>query len=233
VGEYEQKEGFIEDTYTGDTLDDREQWFGRGKLRLTPTESLDMSLIVSRLSRDDGGMRMSLTPYGAAVFRLAATEDRKMSSNVDLYNESDSDLQALKAVYEINESYTLTSITARRATTGTYSNDWDFSSIEWSETTSDSESCTLSQELRLNASIGKLKWIVGLYADDDNIERTIKNTVSGKLTKDREVNGNSYAVFGQASYFLTEWINLIGGLRYEQQDREYEDFLSGAGDDGS
>lgn len=233
VGEYEQKDGFIEDTYTGNTLDDREQWFGRGKLRWAPMESLDVSLIVSRLSRDDNGMRISLTPYGAVVFGLAAPEDRKMSSNVDLYNKTDSDLQALKAVYEINESYTLTSITARTASTGTSSNDWDFSRIEWFESTSHSESYTLSQELRLNASIGKLKWIVGLYADDDNIERTIKKPVSGKLTMNREVNGNSHAVFGQASYFLTEQINLIGGLRYENQDREYKDFLSGAGDDGS
>ncbi|WP_320044321.1 TonB-dependent receptor [uncultured Desulfobacter sp.] len=233
VGEYEQKDGFIEGTYTGDTLDDREQWFGRGKLRWTPMESLDISLIVSRLSRDDDGTRMSLTPYGAVVSGLAAPEDRKMSSNVDLYSKSDHDFQALKAVYEINESYTLTSITARRAFSSTDSNDWDFSRIEWFETISDSEGYTISQELRLNAGIGKLKWIVGLYADDDHSERTITNTVSGTLRMDREVNGNSHAVFGQASYFLTEQINLIGGLRYEKQEREYEDILSGAGDDGS
>ena len=233
VGEYEQKDGFIEDTFTGDTLDDRQKWFGRGKLRWTPMDSLDISLIVSRLSRDDGATRMSLTPYGAVVSGLAAPEDRKMSSNVDLYSETDDDFQALKAVYEINESYTLTSITGRRASTSNYSNDWDFSTLAMSEKISKIEKYTLSQELRLNAGIGKLKWIVGLYADDDHLERTITKTLSGKLTMDREMDGNSAAVFGQASYFLTEQINLIGGLSYESQDREYTDVIKGGGDEGS
>nr|WP_320191220.1 TonB-dependent receptor [uncultured Desulfobacter sp.] len=233
VGEYEQKDGFIEDTFTGDTLDDRQKWFGRGKLRWTPVESLDVSLIVSRLSNDDGGIRMGLTPSGAAMFGVAEPEDRKMSSNVDLYNESDSDFQALKIVYDINENYTLTSISARRASTSSSSNDWDFSTLAMSESLSEREIYTLSQELRLNAGIGKLKWIVGLYADDDHLERTITKTLSGKVTQDREVDGNSAAVFGQVSYFLTEQINLIGGLSYESRDREYEDFLSGTGGDGS
>jgi len=233
VGEYDQKDGFIEDTVTGDILDDMEQWFGRGKLRWTPLENLDMSLIVSRLSHDDGAVRMNLTREGAAAFGLPAPEDRKTSSNVDLYRDMEGDLQALKAVYDINETFTLTSITARKTFTTKASNDWDFTSVEMMETESDSKLCAISQELRLNASTGNLQWIVGLYADDDNIERTITNTLGGTIKAHREVNGNSYAVFGQASYFLTEQINLIGGMRYEQQELEYEDFLSDAGDDDS
>lgn len=233
AGEYEQKDGYIEDIATGDTLDDREHWFGRGKLRWTPLDNLDISLIVSRLSRDDGGARMNLTQEGAASLGLAVPQDRKYGKNVDLYRDTDSDMQALKAVYDINETYTLTSITARKKFTTKTSDDWAFSSAEMMETSSEDENCTISQELRLNASAGKLKWIAGLYFDDDHIESRLKKTLSGTVTRDRETNGNSYAVFGQASYFLTQRINLVGGLRFEEQDMEYENYLMDTSGDDS
>lgn len=233
AGEYEQKDGYIEDIATGDTLDDREHWFGRGKLRWTPLDNLDISLIVSRLSRDDGGVRMNLTQEGAASLGLAAPQDRKYGKNVDLYRDTDSDMQALKAVYDINETYTLTSITARKKFTTKTSDDWAFSSAEMMETASEDENCTISQELRLNASAGKLKWIAGLYFDDDHIESRLKKTLSGTVTRNRETNGNSYAVFGQASYFLTQRVNLVGGLRFEEQDMEYENYLMDTSGDDS
>ena len=233
AGEYEQKDGYIEDIATGDTLDDREHGFGRGKLRWTPLDNLDISLIVSRLSRDDGGARMNLTPEGAASLGLAAPQDRKYGKNVDLYRDTESDMQALKAVYDINETYTLTSITARKKFTSKTSDDWGFSSAEMMESASEDENCTISQELRLNASAGKLKWIAGLYFDDDHIESRLKKTLSGTITRDRETNGNSYAVFGQASYFLTQRINLVGGLRFEEQDMEYENYLMDTSGDDS
>lgn len=233
AGEYEQKDGYIEDIATGDTLDDREHWFGRGKLRWTPLDNLDISLIVSRLSRDDGGARMNLSPEGAASLGLPAPQDRKYGKNVDLYRDTDSDMQVLKAVYDVNDTYTLTSITARKKLTSKTSDDWGFSSAEMMETSSENENCTISQELRLNAGTGKLKWIAGLYFDDDHIESRLKKTLSGTVTRDRETSGNSYAVFGQASYFLTQRINLVGGLRFEKQDMEYENYLMDTGGDDS
>ena len=233
AGEYEQKDGYIEDIATSDTLDDREHWFGRGKLRWTPLDNLDISLIVSKFSRDDGGARMNLSPEGAASLGLAAPQDRKYGKNVDLYRDTDSDMQALKVVYDINETYTLTSITARKKFTSKTSDDWGFSSAEMMETASEDENCTISQELRLNAGIGKLKWIAGLYFDDDHIESRLKKTLSGTVTRDRETNGNSYAVFGQAGYFLTQRINLVGGLRFEEQDMKYKNYLMDTSGDDS
>ncbi|MBM9616731.1 TonB-dependent receptor [Desulfobulbus rhabdoformis] len=225
AGEYGQKDGYVKDSTTGGTLDDREHWFGRGKLRWTPLENLDISLIVSRLSHEDGGVRMNLTPEGAASLDLAAPEDRKMGTNVALYRDTDSDLQALKAVYDINDSYSLTSITARKTFTQKTSNDWDFTTTEMMEKFSDSENHMISQELRLNGNTGKLKWIAGLYYDDNSIERTIQSALTAAVQTDREINGDSYAVFGQASYFLSPQINLVGGLRFEEQNMEYEDHV--------
>lgn len=49
AGQYYQKDGFIENTITGDTVDDKKYWFGRAHLRWTPVDDLDVSLIASHL----------------------------------------------------------------------------------------------------------------------------------------------------------------------------------------
>ncbi len=47
AGEYYQKDGFVENIMTGDTVDDKEHWSGKGHLRWTPNDTLDISLIAS------------------------------------------------------------------------------------------------------------------------------------------------------------------------------------------
>jgi iron complex outermembrane receptor protein len=81
AGQYYKKDGFVENTVTGDAEDDRERWFGRAHLRCTPADDLEMSLIVSRFNHNDGGSSMNLGEKGAAMFWLPVPPDRKVSSN--------------------------------------------------------------------------------------------------------------------------------------------------------
>ena len=83
AGQYYQKDGFIENTTTGDTVDDREHWFGRAHLRWTPVDDLDISFIASRFEYDDGAGRMNMGENGAAMFGLPAPQDRKVTSNYE------------------------------------------------------------------------------------------------------------------------------------------------------
>ena len=158
AGQYYKKDGFVENTVTGDTEDDRERWFGRAHLRCTPSDDLDISLIVSRLNHDDGGASMNLGENGAAMFGLPVPSDRKVSSNIKQYKESDSDAQSLKITYNINDVLRLTSVTARKVTTLDSVADFDFSSATLMHGShKDSEDSKLSQELRLDSSLEKLK----------------------------------------------------------------------------
>ena len=60
AGKYRQRDGYIENTTTGDTVDDRERWTGRGHVRWTPSDRLDVSMIVSRIENSDGTVNMTL-----------------------------------------------------------------------------------------------------------------------------------------------------------------------------
>jgi iron complex outermembrane receptor protein len=229
AGQYYQKDGFIENTTTGDTVDDREHWFGRAHLRWTPVDDLDISLIASRFEYDDGAGRMNMGENGAAMFGLPAPQDRKVTSNHEGYNKTNSDSQSLKITYDISDSLTLTSVTARRLHNDYMAGDFDFSSATLMHSHKDNKYSKISQELRLNSSAEQFTWLVGLYYDKDH------NDIDYEIVSDfppmagvtsRDIDGDSYAAFAHLTYPLAGQLSLIGGLRYEKEEQEFEDNLS-------
>jgi iron complex outermembrane receptor protein len=235
AGQHFHEDGFIENTVTGDTVDDREHWFGKAGLRWTPTEQLDISLITSRLEYDDGDLRMNLGEAGAAMFAMygliITPEDRKVASDIEGYNKSTADTQSLKIKYDFGNSLTMTSVTGRRVYNDRALGDYDSSSMTLMHSDKDNKSSKIFQELRLDSSSEKLKWLVGLYYDNDHNETNIvtdSDYPTMASTVERNFKGDAYAAFGQVNYCLTPKANLIGGLRYEVQDQEYEDKIFNA-----
>ncbi|MFV9644699.1 MAG: TonB-dependent receptor [Desulfobacterales bacterium] len=229
AGQYYQKDGFIENTTTGDTVDDREHWFGRVHFRWTPLDDLDISLIASRLEYDDGAPNENMGEKATAMFGLPAPQDRKVSSNVEGYNKSTTDAQSLKIAYDFTDSLTLTSVTARRVSYDYNFTDWDFSSATLMHSDKDSKYSKISQELRLDSSTEQLKWLVGLYYDKDH------NDIDYEMISDippmagvtsRDVDENSYAAFAHLTYPLTKQLSMIVGLRYEKEEQDFEDNIS-------
>jgi len=229
AGQYYQKDGFIENTITGDTVDDKKYWFGRAHLRWTPVDDLDVSLIASHLKHDSGEPHMNMGESGAAMFGLPAPQDRKVTSNLEGWNESNIDSQALKITYDISDSLTLTSVTARRIFEDYADADFDFSSATLMHCYKDIEYSKISQELRLDSSAERLKWLVGLYYDKDHRDayyKVVSDIPPMAGFTSRDIDGDAYAAFAHLSYNLTQRLSLIGGLRYEQQKQEFEDNIS-------
>ena len=230
AGRYYQKDGFIENTTTGDTVDDREHWFGRAHLRWTPVDALDISLIASRLEYDDDGPKFNMGENGAAMFWLPVPEDRKVTSNIEGENKSIADSQSLKIAYNITDSFTLTSITANWVYEDINSlTDWDFSPATLMHSDKNNEYSKISQELRLNYSAERLKWLVGLYYDKDNFDIDYETTsdippMAGVTSRD--IDGDTYAVFANLTYPLTKQLSMIVGLRYEKEEQDFEDNIS-------
>ena len=225
AAQYYQKDGFIENTTTGDTVDDREHWFGRAHLRWTPVDDLDISLIASRLEYNDDAPKMNLAEKGAAEFFLPAPRDRKVTSN-EAWNKSSCDSQALKIAYDISDSLTLTSVTTRRIFDDYALADFDFSSATLMHSYKDGKYSKISQELRLDSSSGQLKWLVGLYYDKDHkdFDYEIKSVIPPMAqVNNQDIDGDAYAAFAHLTYSLTEQLSLIGGLRYEKEEQEFED----------
>jgi iron complex outermembrane receptor protein len=212
AGKYYQKDGFIENTMTGDDVDDRERWFGRAHLRWTPVDDLDISLIASRLEYDDGDANMNMGENGAAMFGLPAPEDRKVTSNMEGENNSSNDSQSLKIAYDISESLTLTSITTNWVYEDEGFADFDFSPATLMHSDKDSEYSK-----------------VGLYYDRDvfDVDYEVTSVIPQMAgVTSRDVDGHTYAVFANLTYPLTKRLSLITGLRYEKEEQDFEDNIS-------
>lgn len=84
---------------------------------------------------------------------------------------------------------------------------------------------TFTQELRLNATLGRFKLTSGLYwlhsdarytSATDNQDTPVSTTNSiGPLT----ARSRSWAVFGQGTYALTPKLRITGGLRFSDTDK--------------
>ncbi|WP_321413817.1 TonB-dependent receptor plug domain-containing protein [uncultured Desulfobacter sp.] len=113
--QYYDKDGFIKNGYTGDEADDLSHWYGKGQLRWTPIDDLDISFIFSQLEYDNDGNTMGLSEDGAAALGVAASGDRKVYSDFDTKEESKTSAQALKVSYDFNDTLNLTSITTHHS----------------------------------------------------------------------------------------------------------------------
>lgn len=82
----------------------------------------------------------------------------------------------------------------------------------------DLDTNTFSNEFRLGHDSAKLKWVVGLYAFDEDTytNYNVLRPATGDYTSyfNPTVDSNSKAAFGQLTYSVTPALRLTGGLRY-------------------
>ncbi len=227
AGSYKHKDGYLHNTYSDDSEFERENYFGRLKLRWMPTERLDMSLILSSIRYElDGDINWYLSDIGAGYFGSATPSRGQVESEFEGWQETKSQTQSLKLSYALTDTIDFTSITSIKETTLENAFDYDLTSAHimngyWDPFSSEK----ISQEIRLDSTSNRLNWVAGVYYDTDDTEiRYSQNSMYPSMfyNLNADQTGDAYAIFGQVGYFLTEKFKLIGGLRYDHQDSEME-----------
>jgi iron complex outermembrane receptor protein len=149
-------------------------------------------------------------------------------------NEDDFDTWGLSGVltYNINNHFTLKSISAYRYTNDIVGRDGDFSPFPVLETIVRDWNGQFSQEFQLNGTLDRLTWTNGLYFIDENL----KNTYSAKLWDGlvytpvdvdfdahsiSTLRQQSLAVYGQGTYDLTDSLHLTVGARASQESKHF------------
>ena len=136
---------------------------------------------------------------------------------------------SVNLTWDMGNGLSLTSITAYENFERHYDEDTDASPFQTVHNTYTSEIDQYTQELRLTGNMDRLQWLGGVYYYDQQVDGGFQIDASGigyiigdaNYTQDTE----SWSVFGQAEYNLTESWVLIGGLRYTDEQREL-DYLS-------
>jgi len=137
------------------------------------------------------------------------------------------------------DAFDLTSITAWETLDKFMQDDGDGTAAVWFDEQYSADARQFTQELRLNGATDTSNWVAGFYFYDDS-----RDLVTGAPTtadeapfgvfhrEDVALETLSWAVFGQFEYDLTDEFTLITGLRYTDEDRDF-DYLSGSASFGT
>lgn len=269
------RDGYGENTYTGNDADDLKRQSARGQLLFTPTTNLEI-LLTAGVSQTDGTPRVKHIGYSAGRNQAFISKDpRKDLNSVDGYEDSNNSSASVQVNWNIDNAR-FTSITAYRkndydifenAATGLVDDsqqflncNWDWSSDEFipcdgNTVTSDEElaalqvddqwlslkaeeSTQLSQEFRLAFDVNdKFSWLAGAFFMKEDIKRnesvdywfhTAWGTSVGNAANDTSLGNTtanvttSYALFGNATYELTDKLSITAGLRWSRDKKDFE-----------
>ncbi len=231
---YQHRDDWINNTLTtqGDDIGGYNEFAGRLQVALEPMENLDVLLNMHARNLDGT----------SAIFRanVITTGTNGLNANYDRdtvrFNQGGGNRQAYTGWgASANVSYDfgdmqLTSITAYEGTEGSGRGDIDGGVagvgpgfIPFDADTQDSidDLDQLTQEVRLASDTGgPLSWQVGAYYFDSEFTVTTVGP-SGFPPPATLTHGNqAWAVFGQASYDVTEQFSVTGGLRYTEDEKD-------------
>jgi outer membrane receptor protein involved in Fe transport len=164
VAGYNSRDGFFRDAGTGDRTNERDRWFTRGQLLFDNGGSFRARLIADYDSIDenccavvnvqDGIATPAIRALGGQVNTPAAMFDNVVYNNFNSTNDIENYGFSAQLDYDINDAFTVTSITAYRVTDAVTLQDSDFSSADLIYPNfQDLNIGTFTQELRLTGEI--------------------------------------------------------------------------------
>ena len=236
---YQNREDWIDNAFTGqgDALGGYEDFAWRGQLLYTPNDQ------VTVLGNLHGRILDGTAP--AFYANIVGPGDSNLNDFFDrdrvFFDEGDNNPQeydqlggSLRIDYAFGD-YTLTSITALESTDGSSLGDIDGGSgavflpggsfpglIPFNSATEDGidDLEQFTQEIRLAYAKDRLDWQAGVFFFDSELEITTDPFFVPPTTVKHE--NESWAIFGQLSYDLTEKLNLTAGLRYTDDEKDLE-----------
>ena len=226
---------------TAEKLGDKDKTAIRGRLTWDASEAVTVDLSATyQIDKSDGlGFRLR-APYkvfdGSITYdtdtawritgwelspEMAAVSGRALGSKPGRDNEG-LDLNA--RIHADLGWAQLNSITAYQSFERSEYNDWDGTRFNESDVYFYNDIDAFSQELRLSSNAGeRLNWMVGAYYADENIDGGFYTQFRGAdrtlINTPYEQTVEAFGLFTHNSYQLTERLNLIAGLRYENETR--------------
>ncbi|MEM9386461.1 MAG: TonB-dependent receptor [Pseudomonadota bacterium] len=140
-------------------------------------------------------------------------------------NESDVWGLSLTMDYALTDVWSFKSITAYRELDALFGQDPDHSPFVLDAHTNDYTHQQFSQELQLTADAGRWRAVLGAYLfNEDGEDRVVVPLLHGLAALDQTniIDNSAWALFAQATYDITEQTSVTGGLRYTDEQKNYD-----------
>ena len=230
-GYYRDRDGLI-DNVRGENIDFSDEGSVRVRIRYDG-DNLDANLRGSYTEGDGACCQQDRLPRDANRQILPGVNIDDVDNpgpSSDILGTSDTSFRdiSLKLDYDF-ESFTLTSITGYAEVRQSVFGDADFAPVPFVKQDLAFNTDVFNQEVRLTSdSDTRWQWIVGgFYQDRQERQPVFVGAATPGapvpaviLDLDNEINSESWAVFGQMSYAVTEKLEGLVALRYDEDDQD-------------
>ncbi|MGI9012766.1 MAG: TonB-dependent receptor [Phycisphaerales bacterium] len=234
-GQFSSRDGYTTNDFTGNDVDDRESFFGRGQLIWTPTEENEFRLSLYGERARDGGF---------TLFDLDSIRDRPYHIAHDFEGVTERDVVAPAFTWNHHgESIDFTSISAYVDWDILETADFDFMAFDAVRRRTEEDQQYFSQEFRLSSSRDtaglelsediNIHWLIGTQFFISDSNRSAANEFRpagggiffpleqvGVDTSTGEFDDFGFALFGQATATFLEQFDLTIGLRWDHEEKE-------------
>ncbi|MFA5630565.1 MAG: TonB-dependent receptor [Porticoccaceae bacterium] len=226
----DQGEGWGKNLVTGKEVNMRDEWVVRSKLRWDATDRTVATFSADFQKNDnDLGAVRNIHPdtigFGGTPFRGSIYDSQ---ANIDPYIEQENWGASLIVSHDLGYAE-LKSTTAYRSADGLTFWDMDTTPIPLIHGALNEETRTFQQEFILTGSAERLDWTTGVFyyeatAEMDDLELFSDLVPAQRIKRFSEINTESFAVFAQGDYALTERASVTAGLRYTRDERDVQGY---------
>lgn len=225
---YATHDGYYINTVTGNRIGEDRSYTVRGKLRWSnPDETFVMNLAGDTSRRNmeyvipaqyaPGGIFVGIgNPKFVSFDALSEAQSQTITKGKGL---------ALTIAYQPSDDIEITSITARRSIYTNIQYDTDGTALPAVFGGGDNRSKTFNQELRVVYSGDRFRATIG--GNYYNEKASFGLSIFGPTVTPAYFNPltstevDAWALFGQAEFDITDRLTLVGGLRYNHEDRDF------------
>ena len=210
AGKYRDSDGYIKNKYDNDDeANDIQRFNGHAKLRWTPSDAWDASLLMDAMDSEDGFV------YG----RLENIDNRHFVNwDANHFREQNSNTQALRIKHR-GSKVDFLSVTGRNFFDDETAGDFDMSPADLYPSLQKEEVTLYSQEFRVSSSAdgqGPFSWLMGTYFFKEDLE-AFQRVTETRLT---DIDMKGAAAFGQVTYTFMDRLHFTAGARYDYQEME-------------
>lgn len=222
----DERDGYLDDLVSGKSVEDGQTRSARGELDFDLTDRLTLAIAADYMKESDTG---PLFRPGEIPGTAAALGGRLVDDPWKIYIDgpSDQDVKSWGSSARLNwdlDDFSIMSLTSYRNTRFTLNSDLDGTDFFLVNEDLYEKAEQFSQELQVSSGDDdRLQWMLGAYYFHENGDLDYQFPIPPFATTIRflsEQETTAYALFGQASYAVTERLTLTAGLRYSDEKKE-------------
>jgi iron complex outermembrane receptor protein len=219
------RDGFGTYLNTGEDNYDKDVQSGRVSVQWNPTEDFRVSFSADQTtdnSNSKGGFRLTQSLLAPDLPLTDSVYDSNTSMPVD--NKVETEGQSLTLTWDVNDSWTVKSITARRKGVTDTNIDFDSTGLKSLDIPAYYEDEQTSQELQFLYSDDRLKVASGIYYYAGEACGSFGTVIvaGAGLTVENGgcVDTDSIAAYAQGTYQINDKLSITAGGRYTKDDKD-------------